>query len=86
VPSPTGIVNAYEQKVVDHMVRPECQWNAEDDSSTQAWKSGWAHSYFGIDSGYLVEDELDMYELGRRDGAKERQAVLARGLSDPHRW
>lgn len=66
--------------------REEASWNPKDDSTQRAYKAGFTHAYFGIDAGYSVEEELDIYLSGRRDGARERQSVIRQGLGDPHSW
>lgn len=66
--------------------RPEAKWNKTDDSEMKAWSAGWAHAYFGLDAGWLRDETRDMYELGKRDGARERLAVIERTGEDPYSW
>lgn len=64
----------------------QCRWNPDDDDEQKAYNAGWYHGYFGLDSGYLREDLLDLYESGKRDGERQRQVVIKLEGVDPHRW
>jgi hypothetical protein len=57
-----------------------------DDMETKAWKAGFLHVYRGLDAGWSDEGTMYMYNLGREDGAKERERTLARGEADPRDW
>lgn len=62
------------------------RYYAQDDMETKAWKAGFLHSYRGLANGWIDEDTMYMYELGKADGLQERERTLARGEEDPHNW
>lgn len=66
--------------------RIEAKWKPENDNEQEAYRHGWVRSYYGIAYEHANEDTLDLYEQGKRDGARERQIILDEGGEDPWRW
>lgn len=70
----------------DVFTRSEARYNPEHDRYQTAYRAGWTHAYFGLDSGWSDEETMDGYRLGERDGESERQIAIKQTGIDPHSW